>query len=477
MTCSVFKTYFDLFPPSLGSKISYGVTHFFNRARSYADWESFSVIRAANDKQGEVLLGQITIDSFHNTLTKKLNNGLVVSCNDCFELSGVGSLANVIPPHSWSYYNITHHHLPFTDFSDNASPLLIIQTLQKMQEVHNNKEAIYIHCKAGRSRSAFLASLFLCITDQDIKQQLLNAKNDACIESIYMSSIQKLQQYRPQVGVGKDKIALGVGVLKKYIKYWNGATEEIELFDRLNKNDSLSMIAQSSEYKFLWQQAYKNPDIFPIIQLFAKEMYLQAEKEENQAFDIDELIHTVLINMTDDKRAIIQQLHFLYVASEELMEQIWLYPENIQSLGIDVLNKVLKSAASYKKKTEWLTQTIAYLKDPVQQLDIYTKKINSDLINQSPALQIIGSAMMVLGVALIMVALLAGCLATGGFGGVAMAMLGAAGLGGFEIGIGKLVYNYGSSDGVAQSSYQLVNQVQLIEPNDNELSSTSSSSL
>ncbi len=168
MKASIFKPFFSFPEPHWSPKFIYGVTHFYHRARAHIDWDSFNIIKSASEFHGELLLGQMPITPFRELLVKKLSGkGLVVSCNDNFELSGVGALCNIIPPHIWAYYNIKHHHLPFTDYSSNADPFLVVQTLEKMVDVYNSKGSIYIHCKAGRSRSAFITALFLCIVDEE----------------------------------------------------------------------------------------------------------------------------------------------------------------------------------------------------------------------------------------------------------------------------------------------------------------------
>ncbi len=282
MKLSAFKPFFSFPEPSWSPKLIYGLTHFYNRTRTYIDWDSLSIIKSASATHGELILGQIPITTFREALVKKLmGNGLVVSCNDNFELSGVGALCNIIPPHIWAYYDIDHQHLPFTDFESNADPLLIIQTLEKMTAVYNNKGSIYIHCKAGRSRSALITSLFLCISEETIKQQVLNAKNDKDLENILLSTIKQLQVQRSQVSVEHDKLVLGIQVLKHYIQYWQNNHSQVDLFSppvkvekKLNAYETLNRIAQSDEYKFVWDQAYKNPSIFSIVKCFAESIYL-----------------------------------------------------------------------------------------------------------------------------------------------------------------------------------------------------------
>jgi hypothetical protein len=68
MNLSAFKPFFSFIEPSWSPKLTYGLTHFYNRARSNIDWNSFSVIKPASEHCGEVLIGQIPVKSFHSAL-------------------------------------------------------------------------------------------------------------------------------------------------------------------------------------------------------------------------------------------------------------------------------------------------------------------------------------------------------------------------------------------------------------------------
>ncbi|RUR13063.1 dual specificity protein phosphatase family protein [Legionella sp. km772] len=468
MKLSAFKPFFS-FPESHWSpKIIYGLTHFYNRTRTYFDWDSFNIIKPTTDTHGELLLGQIPITSFRELLVKKLSGkGLVVSCNDNFELSGVGALCNIIPPHIWAYYDIEHQHLPFTDFASNADPHLVIQTLEKMSAVYNNMGSVYIHCKAGRSRSALITALFLCVNEESIKQKLVQAKDDSALEQILIDTVNEIQSIRSQVSVEKDKLTLGTQVLKHYISYWTKQHSRLDLFtpveekeEELSAHQILNRIAQSDEYKFVWDQAYKNPSIFSIVKDFAENIYSKIASNPDQTFSIDELIAAVVLKIEEDKQKVILDLHEFYLENEKFISEINKYPNIIQNLGLDLLYKILKSNISYSEKTSWLKKTTCFLSEPsLDKLEKYNIEIQAALIHPSLSLQIIGGVMVVLGAAVVMVSLIAGALASGGFFGIALATFAASSFGAFQITIGKLVYEHGSSDHIARASQAVVNEV------------------
>ena len=162
--------------------------------------------------------------------------------------------------------------------------------------------------------------------------------------------------------------------------------------------------------------------------------------------------------MEKDDAAIIINLHVFYWANTLFINQIKQYSDSIQSLGLDLLDKVIKSKRSYTEKTTWLEKTRIYLTNPGEaQLNQYHNEIQNALIHPSLTLQLIGGFMMALGAAVIIVSLVAGFLASGSFLGVSLAIIGAGAFGAFQIGIGDLVYEHGTSDAVAKASESLVN--------------------
>lgn len=462
MELSAFKPFFSFPVSNWSPKFIYGLTHAYNRTRA----DNFNSIKQAIGTHGELLLGQIPITNFHEPLVKKLaENGLVVSCNDNFELSGVGSLYNIIPPYSWTYYDIDHQHLPFTNSPSQADPDLIISTLEKMSKVYNNKGSVYVHCKDGNSRSAFIIALFLCVNEDAKKQKIMSAGTDQELADILINAANELKSARKQVCVEKTTLTLGVGILKRYVQYWNKSAPldvlcPLEKETELNAYQILNQIAQSDEYKFVWSHAYKKPNEFPIIKEFAEAIYSHVERNIEQKFNIDDLISVVALNMKKDKQKIILDLHGLYLQSVQFVYEINKYSNHIQGLGFDLLDKIIKSDVPNDKKTSWLKITTSFLKNPnSENLENYNIEIQNALIHPSLGLQIIGGTMIALGAAVIIVSFVAAALATGGFLGVALATFGGSAFGAFQIAMGSLIYEHGLSDHVARASQGLVADV------------------
>ena len=164
--------------------------------------------------------------------------------------------------------------------------------------------------------------------------------------------------------------------------------------------------------------------------------------------------------MNKKTQEVILELHRLYLESELFIKEINKYSNSIQNLGLDLFYKILKSNITYTEKTTWLKKISSFLHDPSpEQFEKYNKEIHAALIHPSLSLQIIGGAMITLGVAVIMVSLVASALASGGLFGIALATIAASGFGAFQVLIGKLLFDHGSSDRIARAAKVLVEGV------------------
>lgn len=472
MKVSLFKPFFSLTQPDFGSQVIYGSSHFFHRLRTYGSWLTYNEIIPRQKEHGALIIGQIPIERFRDDLLNKLcSDALVVSCNEGFELAGVGTPYHVIPSYSWWYYNIAHHHLPFTDFSANADLGLVIYTLEKMKTVHEAGGTIYLHCKAGRGRSGLLAVLFFCLKDSiQLKQQLLQGIKP---EVILDNAINLLKNTHPQLKIGSMKKLLGIKVLSYYANYWNmnasdGVSDEFELFHHDNEVSSpcnyLQSISQSQEYKFICDQAYKNPDIFQVIQKFLCAVYTNAEEREMMGkpiFNIELGLRAVLKTMNASEKQILLSLHAFYTEKESFINDLRPYSTVIQGLGFDLCNKIISSSASHEQKSEWLKRTRECLNKPSKTtIEKYLAAANNALNTGNLALKTIGLMMLLVGIAFIMITIAAACAATGGILGASLVMIAGISFGGLGAGLGKTLYDLGKSDGVTAASKNFISHCQ-----------------
>ncbi|MGL6037150.1 MAG: protein-tyrosine phosphatase family protein [Legionella sp.] len=477
MEVNLLEPFFSLTQPEFGAQVIYGSSHFFHRVQSSISWSVYNEIIPSSNGRGSLTIGQIPIDDFHDDLLKKLPpKALVVSCTEGFELAGIGTRYKVIPPYTWSHYGIDHHHLPFTDFSADSSFGLIIDTLEKMKTVHRAGDPIYIHCKAGRGRSGIVAVLFYCLTNDELLKKLSEDHTQA--GAILDAVISHLQKTHPQLKIGSKKKSLGLSVLNYYTTYWNDPNSSensdsfglfakqnhiIEQGKELSPCDYLRTISQSPGYKFIIDQAYKNPDIFHVIQKFLGVIYEGAKAREGAKetiFDVEIGLKTALASMSEkSEQKILLSLYALYNIKNEFTNVLATQPQLIRDLGFELCNKIIDSTASYEQKINWLGRTRDCLADPSNKnIDEYIIAANNALNTGNVALRTIGLVMLLVGIAFITITLIASCTA-GGILAASLVITAGVSFGGLGLGLGSALYGLGKSDGVADASKHFISMV------------------
>uniref|UniRef100_A0A0N5CA69 Phosphatidylglycerophosphatase and protein-tyrosine phosphatase 1 n=1 Tax=Strongyloides papillosus TaxID=174720 RepID=A0A0N5CA69_STREA len=104
-----------------------------------------------------LILGALPFKSMVEDL-KKENVGGVVCCTEPFELA---ISYNSMDGDDWTKENIKFHNVPMTDFIGTTSRKNIVDAVSFIEEVNNEGKSVYVHCKAGRTRSATIAMCYL----------------------------------------------------------------------------------------------------------------------------------------------------------------------------------------------------------------------------------------------------------------------------------------------------------------------------
>jgi atypical dual specificity phosphatase len=86
------------------------------------------------------------------------NVGGVVCCTETFETKAA---YNGMRKEDWEERNIKFHHVPMQDFTGSTSRVNVQKAVAFMDEVASNGKTVYVHCKAGRTRSATVAVCYL----------------------------------------------------------------------------------------------------------------------------------------------------------------------------------------------------------------------------------------------------------------------------------------------------------------------------
>ncbi len=124
--------------------------------------------------------------------TRKTNNEIhIFSVTDEFEQGMPGMLTPQELETKHNGITFKHHQVPMTDFGAEITSQAILATVYKMREIIEKGGTVYIHCKAGRARSAMIVATYIAIFG--------DSKN-------LESAVNQLKQKRPQVDLHDDKV-------------------------------------------------------------------------------------------------------------------------------------------------------------------------------------------------------------------------------------------------------------------------------
>ncbi|EYB83237.1 hypothetical protein Y032_0339g2951 [Ancylostoma ceylanicum] len=136
------------FYPSLG----------YNLLRNYLQPQKWTWYNRVDDT---LLVGALPFKSMQDDLVNKENVGGVVCCVEEYELK----LAyNAIKKEDWEAAGVEFHDIPMTDFFGSAGRAQIDSAVHFIENVAAKGKSVYVHCKAGRTRSATVAACYLMKT-------------------------------------------------------------------------------------------------------------------------------------------------------------------------------------------------------------------------------------------------------------------------------------------------------------------------
>ncbi|VVC76406.1 hypothetical protein AQUSIP_17180 [Aquicella siphonis] len=97
-----------------------------------------------------------------------------------------------------------HHQVPMTDFGAEISPQAILAAVYKMRKIIEEGGTVYIHCKAGRARSAMIVAAYLAIFGDEKE---LTVKSDDPANPPLSQAVTHLKHKRSQVALHEDKVS------------------------------------------------------------------------------------------------------------------------------------------------------------------------------------------------------------------------------------------------------------------------------
>ncbi|MBA2709102.1 MAG: dual specificity protein phosphatase family protein [Tatlockia sp.] len=463
---------------SFPNKAYFGVSHFFNRTKVRMGWVNYDEIVPAHLDKGRILLGQLPVDTFTtDMLSELLPGGLIVSCNESYELAGVATVVPVTPPFSWQPVGIDHHHLPFIDFSDEVHPHLVLEALAKIMEVYHRGGTVYIHCKAGRSRSPLIASLVLYFIEhssspiQDYTVETLRASLNAKIAA--------LTEQRPQTKIDDDKINLGVRVLQLYLA--NPVPKlDLQAKEYTQSSKFFSKLTQSPQFKSLWHFAYNNSQYLADMQTIMETLYQEPLKVlavlnnfKNNYCELSEAIKNILKN--ESGRLVLYQfkncLNILkdpsFQAEETRLSQAYQQfndalskyrkTKEVMHVARQLQSDIFLSPERNEDKISWLQSSAKFLNDPIKYANSYFSDAENAVLSDNPALRRLGKSMLVIGAITLTGIFLAGAISSSVFSLPVIISVGIAALA--FILLGKYIMDSATENNILEHSRELVKEV------------------
>ncbi|KAL4134986.1 hypothetical protein QTP88_006661 [Uroleucon formosanum] len=103
-----------------------------------------------------VILGALPFRNISQKLIDEENVRCVISMNESYELE------HFTPqPEEWKKMGVEHCQLSTKDIFETPSHEKLIQGVSVMESVSKDGKTVYVHCKAGRTRSATLVGCYL----------------------------------------------------------------------------------------------------------------------------------------------------------------------------------------------------------------------------------------------------------------------------------------------------------------------------
>lgn len=137
---------------------------------------------------------------------------------------------------------IRHLFVYMKDFTGSVCKQAVINAVKMMLEYagpgnFNQDNIVYVHCKAGRSRSAMVVAIYSAV--QDILQDMQKGKmsfSDDDINQYLNNAINKITQNRKQVDIGINKFNTAKEILIEMIHQFNNKLDDqVDSAEKLDK--------------------------------------------------------------------------------------------------------------------------------------------------------------------------------------------------------------------------------------------------
>ncbi|VDP12188.1 unnamed protein product [Onchocerca flexuosa] len=127
----------------------------FNLLRNYLQPVKWAWYNRIDDS---IVLGALPFRSMLKELIEKENIGAVICCTQEYEMQAVWK---AMDEKEWRKGGIEFYALPMTDFIGTTSRSSIDKAVKFVDEIAQRGKSVYVHCKAGRTRSAMFVTCYL----------------------------------------------------------------------------------------------------------------------------------------------------------------------------------------------------------------------------------------------------------------------------------------------------------------------------
>ncbi|CAJ0922096.1 unnamed protein product, partial [Mesorhabditis belari] len=127
----------------------------YNLLRNLVQQENWSWFSRIDDG---LVLGAMPFKSMKEELVEKENVGGVVCCTESYELVAAWS---AMAEEDWKAEGVEFYAIPMTDFIGAADPAEMQKAVEFINKINSQGKSVYVHCKAGRTRSATVTTCHL----------------------------------------------------------------------------------------------------------------------------------------------------------------------------------------------------------------------------------------------------------------------------------------------------------------------------
>jgi len=168
-------------------------------------WEHLYYDQNQYDEIGQsgILLGIIPTVSLIKQIEKKYQKNItIISIIDKFEFT---TGKDTIQPYDCQKHGWRHFDLPMTDYTQDMESENLLAAAKAIDEAKQRGDIVYIHCKAGKARSALVLAIYYAVHDKNFINSLLEDVQTNPGRRLN-AAVKHIKGFRPQVDLHDELI-------------------------------------------------------------------------------------------------------------------------------------------------------------------------------------------------------------------------------------------------------------------------------